>query len=135
MHLVATRPEAVELDDHVAMLAGLRDVRMRDAFIALVLQHDLATVLPLLRSTVAMAPRYFVAPIAATVALLSYLDGDGARAWIALDRSRVDDPGYSLAFLVSTALGAGLSPAPLRELFASFNPDDLRAGRVVLGAA
>ena len=132
---VATSPRTVTLDDRVATLVGLSDVRMRDAFVALAIQHDVGEMLDEMRTIVTVAPRHFVASSATTLALLSYLNGDGARAWIALDRAFADDPTYSLANLVAQAVGKGLPPHPLRELFASFDPDDLRSGRVVIGAA
>lgn len=123
-------PAEVSLDDQALILAGLRDLWLRDAFISLAVRTGSQGLCELLSRTVSLAPRHFVGPSATTLGLLRYLSGDGARAWVALDRARAEDRDYSLATLVSTALAGGMPPAALREVFGALDPDDLRLGRV-----
>jgi hypothetical protein len=129
-------PTAVTLDDQALLLAGLRDLWLRDAFISLSVRTGaegriaVEKLCELLARTVSLAPRHFVASSATTLGLLRYLTGDGARAWVALDRARTEDCDYSLATLVSTALAGGMPPAQMREVFAALDPDALRLGRV-----
>ncbi|GAA2368880.1 DUF4192 domain-containing protein [Dactylosporangium salmoneum] len=56
------------------------------------------------------------APAATMLAYLSWRDGDGLRATLALDRALDADPGYSAAGLMSQILGRGLSPEQLPAL-------------------
>jgi hypothetical protein len=50
------------------------------------------------------------APVAAVLAVVAWLTGDGAFARVALDRALASDPAYSLAALVSAALDHGTPP-------------------------
>ncbi len=127
-------PQSLEPDDHAAVLIGLRDVNLRDAFIAILVQRrqPLDPVLGVLRQLVTMAPRRYVAAVAATLAMLTYLAGDGARAWVAIDRAQQDDPDHTLAFLVGEALNQGRSPRFAREMFESFDSEALRRGKAQL---
>ena len=129
-------PESLEPDDHAAVLIGLRDVNLRDAFIAILVQRGqpLDPVLAVLRQLVSMAPRRYVAAVAATLAMLTYLTGDGARAWVAIDRAQQDDPDHTLAYLVGEALNQGRSPRFAREMFESFDSEALRRGKAQLRA-
>ena len=60
------------------------------------------------------------APVAAVLAVVAWLTGDGAFARVALDRAVACDPAYSLAALVSAALDHGTPPwewaAMMRDL-------------------
>lgn len=125
----------LDLHDQAACIAGLRDLWLRDAFMSLSLRHGGRAVTDQLAALVRLAPRHFVAQPAVALAALRYFEGDGARAWVALDRCYADDPQCSLAVLLAHAVGGGIPPRQLRELWAALDPDDLRYGRVRADAA
>lgn len=66
------------------------------------------------------------APVAATLAMLSWQQGDGAYARIAAERALDCEPGNRLASLVWAACGSGLPPAQWRTVLAAFHLSDLR---------
>ena len=66
------------------------------------------------------APAGFVAPVATCAAVLAYTSGEGALAWSAWDRAVADDPAYSLALLLESAMRGGLPPHELRSAFTAF---------------
>jgi len=122
-------------DDLARLLVGLQDLRLRDAFVTLVMQQESEPATAALVRAVTLAPARFIAPAAGSLAMIRYLHGDGARAWAAVDRCWGDDPQYSLAGLVASAVAAGMPPHGFREVWTSFDPEDLRHGRVGSGAA
>lgn len=140
--LLAEHPGTLTLDDQALVLVALRDGLLRDAFLALTVrianvrgiavQREVADALAVI---VVIAPRHFVAQAAACLAVLRYLEGDGARAWVAIDRARGDDPSCRLAALAAVGLEGALAPSRWRGLLSSLDPDDLREGRVAFGAA
>jgi hypothetical protein len=67
------------------------------------------------------------APLAATLAVCCWVDGDGAAAWAALDRAFDADPEHSLAHLVATALQQGQPPWIWTSIMAELTPAELLA--------
>ena len=61
-------------------------------------------------------PSSHVAGPAAVLAFASWLVGDGALAWCAVDRCREVDPTHSLASLVAQLLDSATSPDLWEEL-------------------
>jgi len=140
--LLVERPDHLTLDDQALVLVALRDGLLRDAFLALTVRTANVRGIPAQREVadalaaiVVLAPRHFVAQAAACLAVLRYLEGDGARAWVAIDRARDDDPSCRLATLAAVGLEGALAPSWWREVLSSLDPDDLREGRVAFGAA
>jgi hypothetical protein len=74
------------------------------------------------------APRGWLAPVATVYSALAWLAGDGARAGIALERVRDEDPDYSLANLIRTAITAGMPPESWRFALAALTREDCRYG-------
>jgi hypothetical protein len=68
------------------------------------------------------------AAVATTLAVCCWVDGDGAAAWVALDRAREADPSYRLATLVATALQHGLPPSTWSVLMSGLTPEELLGG-------
>ncbi len=104
--------------DDAFLLHALADIRVRDTLLwdLTALPTDaLALALDRLITLLRAAPVGHVAPVATCVAVVAWLLGDGARALIATERAREDDPGYSLAALVTAALEAGLPPGTYRQ--------------------
>jgi len=62
------------------------------------------------------APDEVRAPAAALLAFSSWLDGDGAGAWCALDQVPAEQQPYALAGLVASALQNGVHPEVWNEL-------------------
>jgi hypothetical protein len=69
-----------------------------------------------------------VAPLAAVLAVCCWVDGDGASAWVALDRALADDPGYSLAGLVAEALTQGQPPWIWTSVMSALSVEEILAG-------
>ncbi|GAB3997549.1 DUF4192 domain-containing protein [Nocardioides marmoraquaticus] len=63
------------------------------------------------RDLVQRSPEELVASAGALLALAAYLSGDGALAWVALDRVAQVDRAHSLAGLVADALTAAVPPS------------------------
>ncbi len=100
-----------------AALAALGSVPVRDEAVAALLSRDAALAVGRGCRLVALAPAGWVAPVATCVAALAYVAGQGALTWACLDRAFDDDPGYSLALLLSEAVRCGLPPDDLVEAF------------------
>lgn len=116
----------------IDLLVGLADVRVRDTTLWECARLDspgLARAHGRLAKATAWAPAGHVAPVATCCAVLAWLQGDGARALIALDRALEDDPEYSLAILVMTAVRGGLPPTAWREAMSGLTRDECRVPR------
>jgi hypothetical protein len=92
-----------------------RDLLMRALAVDCTREH-----LELARFVLAEAARCALpeeaAPVAAVLAVVAWLGGDGAFARVALDRAFACDPAYSLAALVSAALDHGTPPWEWAEM-------------------
>lgn len=95
------------------VLTGLADVRVRDTALWELAQDPKGrdNVISALTLATRSAPDGYVSPVATTLAIQQWTQGDGARANACLDRSAADDPSYSLAQMVGTAIGRGLPPS------------------------
>lgn len=100
---------------HIAQACG--DVHVRDPMITMLLEGRAGRGLPLATVRTRMAyclrriPSSYAGPVAATLALLGWADGDGAAALVAAERALKDDPLNTLAPLVMQALQHGLPPS------------------------
>jgi hypothetical protein len=111
-------------------LQGLHDIRVRDTFLWDIAQPgtDTRAVADRLADLVRCAPPGQVAPAATVLAIAQWSSGDGARANVALDRAQADDPDYSLAHLVGSALRSGLPPSTWAASLADLDRDTCRHG-------
>ena len=101
----------------VALLIGLADVRVRDTLLWSIAQRDdVGRLLRLIEPGLRLAPAGYVAPLASLIGLCCWLEGDGARAMIALDRACVDDPDYGLALLARSSIASGIPPWAWRSM-------------------
>lgn len=118
-------------DEHAAqIIAGLADVRVRDT-VLWELAHDNAGqdgVVSAMTTALRGAPSGHVAPVATCLAIQHWTRGDGARANVCLDRAFQDDPEYSLAGMVSTAVGRGLPPSSWTDVMRQLDRDACRLG-------
>jgi hypothetical protein len=103
--------------DVICLADACADFYVRDPMITTVLDSHARDLVPLhhvrtrLRYALTHLPDSHVAPVAATMALLAWSDGDGATALIAADRASELDPSNTLAPLVAQALRFGLPPS------------------------
>jgi hypothetical protein len=122
----AARARLVATVAHLTGSIGERDLLLRGLTVEA--DHDL---LKLARAVLAEAVRCaeagHVARIAAVLAVCCWVDGDGAAAWVALDRALAADPDYSLARLVATALEQGQPPWIWTSVMARLTPEELLA--------
>ncbi len=121
----APSPETI-----AAVIAGLQDIRVRDTALW-EMAHDSAdstNTISGLNVALRTAPDGYVAPVATTLAIQHWTRGDGARANACLDRAATDDPNYSLASMVSTAIGRGLPPSSWTEVMRQLDRTSCRHG-------
>jgi hypothetical protein len=97
------------------LLAGLQDVRLRDACVDWWYDPGrTAATVPLWTDAVRLAPPGYVAAPATLLGISAWLEGEGAFGNIALDRALADDPGYRLALLMDAVIQRGVSPSQFR---------------------
>jgi hypothetical protein len=115
----------------LVVIAGFltASIRTRDLLLrSLTLDHDhglLGAARQVLSEAVRCGRSHEVAPLAATLAVCAWVDGDGAAARVAVDRALEQDPAYSLAALVSAALDAGEPPSMWTAVMAQLSEDDI----------
>jgi hypothetical protein len=117
--VLARWPTAISETEAAVMLVALRDHRVRDSLLGQWADERLHA---LLARLVRMAPDGYVAAPAGSFATVTYLRGGGALVGMALERCFADDPGYSLARLIATAVAAGTDPAIVRPVVARAAP-------------
>jgi hypothetical protein len=61
------------------------------------------------------SPQRLQAPALTLLAVLSWWEGDGARAGVLVERALASEPGYRLAVLIEETLTAGMAPGWLRQ--------------------
>jgi hypothetical protein len=100
------------LEDHDAarMLVALTSTRVRDALWEDMSRDNATGHTALWTDLTRRAPDEVRTPAATLLAFSSWLGGDGARAWCALDQVP-EGPPYSMAALVATVLQEGVNPA------------------------
>ena len=113
-----------------AVVAGLRDVRVRDtALWDLAMDPDASgNVVSGLTMAVRSAPPGHVAPVATVLAIQHWTRGDGARANACLDRAGVDDPDYSLAAMTGASMSSGLPPSSWADVMGQLDRAACRHG-------
>lgn len=113
------------------VLTSLRDVRVRDTVMWEACRWSgerRRQAISVLIGLVRQAPATLVAPAAALTAALCWLDGDGARACVALDRCLDDDPEYSLGALLRASILGGLPPEVWRGSMSDLTRHECRHG-------
>lgn len=95
--------------DAARMLADIQQTSLRDAAWLPMTQHEASTHVALWSDLTRRAPEEVRTPAAGLLGFASWLSGDGARAWVAIDQ--IPDPSHHrLAQLVATALTNGVPP-------------------------
>jgi len=102
--------------DAARLLAALISVEVRDVLWAEIRRLGARKHVAFWTDLVRRAPAEFAAPPAALLAFASWMAGEGALAWCALDRCREADPGYSMAALIASALQAAMPPSAWKPI-------------------
>lgn len=92
------------------LLVALQSTKVRDAFWEDMRQDNSTEHTALWTDLTRRAPDEIRTPAATMLAFSSWLGGDGAKAWCALDQIP-EGPPYSMAALVATVLQDGVNPA------------------------
>jgi hypothetical protein len=105
------------LNDHDAarMLVALTSTKVRDALWEDMSRDNATEHTALWTDLTRRAPDEVRTPAATLLAFSSWLNGDGAKAWCALDQIP-DGPPYSMAALVATVLQEGVNPAVWEQM-------------------
>lgn len=118
--------------------AALADARIREPVMFRLLtgppseqhRHTVATARQWLSAAAVVCPDTALAPIAATLAAVSWQQGDGAFARIAAERALRADPQNSLGSLIASAAVSGLPPSTWLNVLRAFGLEGLRRGEV-----
>lgn len=113
-------PQTASIDDSMLHIYGLRDVTVREELVSFLARLSAADLLPigsLLAGVLRVAPSDDdVVHIATLLAMVRWLSGDGARAWVSLDRALSHDADHPLANLMAHALSVGIPPGEWRSV-------------------
>ncbi len=124
--------EDLDAESVVLLARACADVHVRDPLLALILGGEdgtesmLGSIRTRLTYVLIHLPVDFAGPVAATLALLAWADGDGASALVAADAALDFDPENSLAPLVCHALSQGLPPTTWAKISREIPIDVLR---------
>lgn len=91
-------------------------------------RHTAALARDWLAAVTVRCPEVAVPPVAATLAAVSWQQGDGAFARIAAERALRADPGNSLGRLIAAAAVSGLPPSTWLNVLRAFGLEGLRRG-------
>jgi hypothetical protein len=124
-HTVASDPGAgaptLGIDDAARLIVGLGDVHARDEVITWFDGTRGEATLGLVTELVRRALPPWDVPALTVFGWISYLQGNGALAGIALARALAAEPDYYLAQLLDTALTGALNPDVFRSLYSAPN--------------
>ena len=107
---VRGREVALGPDDVARLVVALLDVDLRDVAWTHMTRANAGSHIGFWSEVVRRTPDDFLAAPATLLAFASWLGGQGALAWCALDRARGVDPDYSLAGLLATTLEGAVPP-------------------------
>ena len=104
-------PEVLTAQVAARLLAGLRDVELRDHVWFLLSRETAAAHLTLWSRLLRSAPEGFVTAPATLTGFAAWLSGQGALAWCALDRCFDEEPGEPPAVALAWALVQAVPPS------------------------
>lgn len=105
------RGRVADTDDLASLLLALREPVVRDQAWAGLRREDAGAHVAFWSDVVRRCPDHLVGPPAAILALVSWLSGDGALAWCALDRCFAADAENALGVLVAQTLTEAVPPS------------------------
>jgi hypothetical protein len=108
--------QALSIDDSARLIVSLEDVNARDELLTWFDGDWGDATRAVLGELARRAVPPFEVPTLTVLAWISYLQGDGALAGIALDRALAAEPDYRLAQLLDHALRAPLNPEVFRSM-------------------
>lgn len=110
MLAAALRGPRLTADRVASLLLALQAAPVRDEAWGRMRRDDAEAQVALWSDVVRRSPPHLVAHPAAVLAFAAWLNGDGARAWCALDRCFAHEPGHSLGLLVAEMLEHAVAP-------------------------
>lgn len=118
------RDDGMHLDDPDAarLLVALQSIAVRDAAWGRIDRDDQDAHHALWRDLTRRAPDEVRTPAASLLAFASWLGGNGAAAWCALDQIPEQDRQYPMATLVASAVQGGLHPSAWEDIRISALP-------------
>lgn len=119
-HVATGRSLAIE--DVARLVAACRDSELHDVALALISRDAASRHVDFWRDVVRRCPVAWTAPPAGLLALAAWQAGQGALAWLAIDRCREGDPDHWVAELVARALDAAMPPETWPGVGTSFLP-------------
>jgi hypothetical protein len=108
--------EPPDLPTTARMLRALKDRDVRDLVWCDIDRGNAQAHVALWREVVRRSPEDLVAPAAGVLAFASWLAGDGALAWCAVDRCLCADPDHVLGQLVGDALTSAVPPTAWKPI-------------------
>jgi len=123
--LVQFQSDGYRLSDSDAarLLVALEAKPTRDALWADMSAHNIASHIDLWTDMTRRAPDEVRTPAASLLAFAHWLEGDGAKGWVALDQIP-DGSSYTMAGLTATVLGSGIHPGLWEHTKALFVDSD-----------
>jgi len=113
-------PQPASIDESMLHIFGIRDVAVREELVwhlARLTPAELLAIGSLLAGVLRVAPSDDdVVHIATLLAMVRWLSGDGARAWVSLDRALSHNAEHPLANLMAHALSVGIPPGEWRSV-------------------
>lgn len=111
-------------DDQRALLAvAMIERQVRDVLVAEAIRADrVRGLVEVLRTLVPLLDPEAVAPVAGALAAVAYYSGEGALAWVAIDRALEADPTQSMALLVARAIEIAMPPEEAMALVTTAVP-------------
>lgn len=103
--------EPLDADEAGRMAVAIVNIEVRDVAWSEMTRANARTHIELWRDLVRRTPIDLVAAPAALLGFASWLAGDGALAWCAVERCQEAEPDYSLAALLTQALTAAVPPS------------------------
>ena len=113
---LVAQPRVPEVDDVARVLRDLRHQDVRDLVWCDITRSNAEAHVALWREVVRRSPDELVAPAAGLLGFASWLAGDGALAWCAVDRCLCADPDHVLGQLVGQALTSALPPSSWKPI-------------------
>ena len=107
---LVTDGRRASVEEVARLVAACRSTELRDVAWSLITRDTASEHVELWRDVVRRCPVPWAAAPAGLLAFASWLSGQGALAWCAIDRCRESDPDYSMADSISEILDAAVPP-------------------------
>lgn len=114
-------------DEELArVLVAIKHIGVRDVAWSSMTHDNVRQLLEVFKDWLRRSPTHLSAAPAALLGFAAWLAGDGALAWLAIEKCRAVDPDYHLAKLLTFTLNNGMppytwDPAPMGDVLSALN--------------